>query len=414
MNSDLLATLGILLRFVHVLAAIMWIGNSLLFTWMELSLVPPRKGRDPDDLQGTLDMLHGGGVFHLEKRLLHPQAIPEHLHWFKWQSYTTWLTGFSLLAALFYAGGGNTLLDASKTALPQGAAILLSLGGILGGWLLYNSLWNSPVNTRPGWGIAISLGGLMAAAAFYNQIFNGRAVYLQIGAMMGTAMSANVLFHIMTNQRRFMAALREGKPHDLDLGRQAKRRSLHNHYLTFPVLFLMLSAHFPQLCGAEWNVPALGVIIATLMLVKYLMNARHHYANWLPALGCTVISALGVVSVLITLPSALHAAGWSGPAMPVQKGRQLFVSLGCATCHMDGSSQIAPALAGIYGRPQALESGETALVDDEFLKTAILEPQRQIARGFAPAMPSFKDRISDPQLSDLLAYLRSIGPKPPE
>ncbi len=412
MNSDWLATLGILLRFVHVLAAIMWIGNSLLFTWMELSLRPARKGSDPDNLLGTLDMLHGGGVFHLEKRVLSPDSIPERLHWFKWQSYTTWLTGFSLLAALFYAGGGDALLDGTKTPLPGSIAILASLGGIFGGWLIYNFLWNSPVKNRPLLGIAVSLAVLIAVAASYNQIFNGRAVYLQIGAMMGTLMSANVFFHIMTNQRQFMAALREGKPHDLELSKQAKRRSLQNHYLTFPVLFLMLSAHFPQLYGAEWNVAALAVIVVTLMLVKYLMNSRHHYANWLPALGCVVVMALGLLSLLVSLPAVLHSAGWAGPATPIQEGRNLFVSQGCAACHLEGSSDIAPSLVGLYGTHQDLDTGDRVLVDDTYLRRSLLEPQTQIAKGFSPAMPSFQDRLSEAQIEALLAYIRSIGPPP--
>jgi uncharacterized membrane protein len=412
MNSDWLATLGILLRFVHVLAAIMWIGNSLLFTWMELSLVRPRKGRDPDDLLGTLDMLHGGGVFHLEKRVLHPGAIPERLHWFKWQSYTTWLTGFALLAAVFYAGQGGALLDTSKSSLPGNAAILLSLAGLAGGWLIYNALWNSALKNHPLCGVTISLAGLIAAAAFYNQFFNGRAVYLQIGAMMGTLMSANVFFHIMTNQRRFMAALRAGKPHDLELGKQAKRRSLHNHYLTFPVLFLMLSAHFPQLYGADWNVAALAVIVTALMLVKHLMNTRHHDVNWLPALGCTVFSAIGILSVILTLPPAIQAAGWGRPPAPAEAGRRLFVSQGCAACHMEGSSQIAPSLAGLHGHEQILESGESVMVDDGFIRTAILDPQKQVARGFAPAMPSFRGRLTDAELDELVSYIRSLGGQP--
>lgn len=412
MTSDWLATLGILLRFVHVLAAIMWIGNSLLFTWMELSLVHPRKGRDPDDLLGTLDMLHGGGVFHLEKKVLHPGAIPERLHWFKWQSYTTWLTGFALLAALFYAGQGDALLDASKSRLPGSAAVWLSLAGLAGGWLVYDALWNSMFKDRPLRGIVLSLAGLTATAAFYNQFFHGRAVYLQIGAMMGTLMSANVFFHIMANQRRFMAALREGKPHDLELGKQAKRRSLHNHYLTFPVLFLMLSAHFPQLYGAEWNVAVLAVIVAALMLVKHLMNMRHHYLNWLPALGCTVFASIGILSVLLTLPPALQAAGWGRPPAPTEAGRRLFISQGCAACHMEGSSQIAPSLAGLYGQEQTLESGGSARVDDAFIRTAILEPQKQVARGFAPSMPSYRERLTTAEIDELVSYIRSLTRQP--
>jgi len=409
METDWIGALGILLRFVHVLAAIMWIGNSLLFTWMELSLVAPDPEKDDPDLLGTLDMLHGGGVFHLQKRVMRPEAIPERLHWFKWQSYTTWMTGFALLCALFYSGQGSTLLDATKTNLPEWAGVLLSLTGIVGGWFVYDRIWRSPLKNHLALGTGLTFLLLIATAWGFNQIFNGRAVYLQIGAMMGTLMSANVFFHIMTNQRRFMAALREGQPHDLALGKQAKQRSLHNHYLTFPVLFLMLSAHFPQLCGAEWNVPILAVLIAGLVAVKYLMNARHWQKNWLPALMLTVWAGSAAIYLLAALPAGFHQAGWLPPASP---GHALFVSEGCATCHMQGSSQIAPNLHGIYGREQPMADGSRVTVDDTYLEESILHPQARVVKGFAPAMPSYEGRLSPGQLSELIGYIRSIGPKP--
>lgn len=406
---DVAGAVAVVLRFAHVLAAIMWIGDSLLFTWIELSLVRPVRSRDPDGLLGTLDMLHGGGVFHLEKRVLHPEAIPERLHWFKWQSYTTWLTGFLLLATLFYGGEAGTLIDPTKTSLPNFAGALLSLAGLVGGWLVYDILWRSPLRRHAVAAIAVSFLVLMAVAWAYSLAFNGRAMFLQIGAMLGTMMSANVFFHIIPNQRKFMAALRAGRPHDLNLSRNAKERSLHNHYMTFPVLFLMLSAHFPQLCGAAWNVAVLGVLIPGLALVKFLMNARHFFRHWLPVLCGVVVAGSAVIAVLLALPSALAAR--SGGTPPVAQGRQLFVSKGCAACHVEGSSQLAPELAGIFGTRQALRGGGEAVVDEAYIRESILHPHVRVVEGYAPAMPPYQGRLTEAQMEALVQYVRSLTPE---
>nr|MDH4475400.1 urate hydroxylase PuuD [Verrucomicrobiaceae bacterium] len=243
MESELAGWLSIVFRFVHVLAAIMWIGNSLLFTWMELNLLPPKKnGNDPkenEDLLGYLDMLHGGGVFHLQKKVLHPESIPVPLHWFMWQSYTTWISGVLLLVSVYYTHGVSALLDASKSTLTGSSAIALSVGGLIFGWLIYDLIWRSKLKEQRAIAIPLSLVLILTAAWSYNQCFNGRAVFLQIGAMMATLMTANVFIHIIQNQKKFMVALKAGLPHDLKYGKQAKLRSMHNHYMTFPVLFLM-------------------------------------------------------------------------------------------------------------------------------------------------------------------------------
>ena len=402
--------INVLFRFVHVLAAIMWIGNSLLFTWMELNLIKPEEEKDKDpDLLGQLDMLHGGGVFHLEKRLMHAEAIPERLHWFKWQSYTTWMTGFLLLVALFYSNG-SSLLDATKSQLTPSAAVGLSVAGIIGGWLLYDAVWRSPLKKMPLIGITISLMLLFTAAAFYGTIFNGRALYLQIGAMMGTYMSANVFFHIMGNQHKFMGALRAGQAHDLELGKRAKMRSLHNHYMTFPVLFLMLSAHFPRLHAAEWNVPILVVVVLTLMGVKHLMNSRYHFKPWLACIFGSVVVAGGLIGLFLHLPEA-RATTDSNPLMDpaITAGKKVFETKGCAACHMQGSSQLAPSLHGIYGTTQEMADSSKISVDDAYLRTSILEPQAQIVKGFAPAMPPFKGLLSEEELDQLITYLKWIG-----
>lgn len=404
--------INVLFRFTHVLAAIMWIGNSLLFTWMELNLIPPRKGdtKDPDVL-GTLDMLHGGGVFHMEKRVMHANGIPERLHWFKWQSYTTWITGFVLLAALFWTNG-SSLLDATRTSLSPTAAVLLSVAGLLGGLLVYEGIWRSPLGKKPVLGVVVSLIALFAAAWFYGQIFNGRALYLQIGAMMGTFMSANVFIHIMGNQHKFMRSLQRGDTYDPKFGKAAKSRSLHNHYMTFPVLFLMLSAHFPGLYAADWNVPILIVAVLALMTVKHLMNSRYGFKHWLLWIFGTVFMAAHIIGIFLHLPPPGVLAATAAPMDPsVLRGKTLFQTQTCATCHMQGSAQIAPSLEGIFGKEQELADGSRVLVDDLYLKTSILHPELQIVKGYAPAMPSFAGKLDDDQVSDLIAYIRSLSPE---
>ena len=408
MDSGWIEWVNVLFRFVHVLAAIMWIGNSLLFTWMELNLVKPQ-GRDDPDLLGGLDMLHGGGVFHLEKRLMHADAIPERLHWFKWQSYTTWMTGLVLLIALFYTNG-STLVDATRTNLSSGAAVGLSLAGLIGGWVLYDLIWRSPLKRKPWIGLALSLLLLFGIAALYGSVFNGRALYLQIGAMMGSYMSANVFFHIMGNQHTFMRSLRAGKPHDLELGKRAKMRSLHNHYMTFPVLFLMLSAHFPRLHAAAWNVPILIVVVLTLVGVKHLMNSRYHFKPWLACIFGSVILAGVLIALFLHHPQPREAASGSGAGDPsIAAGRMVFESKGCAACHMQGASQIAPTLHGAYGSMRVLADNSRVLVDAAYIRQSILEPQSQVVKGFAPAMPSFAGVLNEQELSNVIDYLKSLG-----
>ncbi|MBB5351510.1 putative membrane protein [Haloferula luteola] len=406
MESGFSEIAAILLRFAHVVAAIMWIGNSLLFTWMELRLIARRSGAPDDDLIGHLDMLHGGGVFHLEKRILRPGAIPVPLYWFKWQSYTTWLTGFSLLCVLFYRDG-STLADATRSDLSGPASAGLSLAGLVIGWIYYDLLWRSPLGKNLWTGAIGTFVGIAAAAEFYGHYFNGRALYLQIGAMMATWMTANVFVHIMGNQHRFMRALESGQPHDPSFGKRAKSRSLHNHHLTFPVLFLMLSAHFPRLHAADLRVPILLVTILTLVAVKALMNARLHFRAWWIILTALVVSATAIVAALIHRPS-------TSPVNPeITHGRQVFEAMACGSCHMQGVAQIAPSLHGIYGTQQALADGTTVLIDESYLRESILTPQAKIAAGFAPAMPSFQDRLSEEELSALIDYVRSLTPTNP-
>jgi uncharacterized membrane protein len=392
--------LSVIFRFVHVLAAIMWIGNSLLFTWMEFNLIPPKtpsKGPDPE-LLGHLDMLHGGGVFHLQKRVINPAAIPTPLHWFMWQSYTTWISGILLMVSVFYIHGGAALLDSSKSDLPAWGAIGLSAGGIIGWWILYDSIWRTKLMDKPWIAVPLTISLILVSAYLFSQHFNGRAVFLQIGAMLGSAMSANVFFHIIRNQKKFMANLLAGRDHDMKYGMQAKRRSMHNHYMTFPVLFLMLSAHFPQLTRAEHPIAVLGVVIIALMAIKHLMNSRYHFRHWLVSIFGVLMTASVAIGLLISPSQAADASS---------SGARLFVSQGCAACHQTGTDQLAPDLQGIFESTRLLADGSSVLADEIYLRRSILEPQAQVVKGYAAAMPPYA-HLAEEQIDQLVGYLKSL------
>ncbi|MEY3479964.1 MAG: hypothetical protein RIQ71_739 [Verrucomicrobiota bacterium] len=406
--------INIFFRFAHVLAAIMWIGDSLLFTWMEFNLISAKNNAgagkpDDPDLMGSMDMLHGGGVYHLEKRILHADAIPAKLHWFKWQAYTTWLTGFVLLGALFWSNG-STLVDATKTTISPTTAVLFSVAGLFGGWLVYDSIWRSPLGKKPALAVTLSLLSLCAAAWFYAQFFNGRALFLQVGAMMGTFMAANVFVVIMGNQHKFMRSLYSGQAYDPKYGAAAKARSMHNHYMTFPVLFLMLSAHFPSLYAGNWNAPVVMILIIGLMTVKYLMNARYRFKHWLLWIFATVAMSAHLIGIFLHLPSpGVLLEGAAPPDPAVVAGRNLFISQTCATCHMQGSAQLGPSLQNIMATQVKLADGSSVIVDDAYLRNSILRPASQVVEGYAPVMPPFEGKLDDEQLSNLVAYIRSLS-----
>ena len=198
-----------------------------------------------------------------------------------------------------------------------------------------------------------------------------------------------------------MAALVAGQPHDLELGKQAKMRSMHNHYMTFPVLFIMLSAHFPQLISADWLVPILGVIVVALMLVKYLMNVRSVFKGWLVMVFVVVLLACGMIKGLLVLPSTTSDVGLT----EAQIGGKVFVSQGCAVCHQVGSAQLGPDLAKIFNSTVTLNNGATVLADEAYLRESIDRPQAKIVQGYGTTMPPVS--LSSLQRDQLIAYLKT-------
>lgn len=385
----------------------MWIGNSLLFTWMEINLL---EENDNEKSQGCMNMLHGGGIFFLQKRIINPEEIPARLHIFKWQSYTTWISGFVLLVSVFYTRGGTLLLDPSKTDFPAYMGMVISFVSLIVGWFFYDAVWRSPLRNEAWAGIAITFVALLIYSSWLETIFNGRAVFLQMGAMMGTWMSANVRFHIMPNQDKMMENLKVGNPHDLKLGKQAKIRSWHNHYITFPVIFLMVSAHFPSTYGADRNITIAAVIMVGLVIIKHMMNCYRKIPRWKEIIYATFIGGTAVVYGLVTVPPILSEAEEVVQLSPeAEVGQAFFTTMGCQACHLPQPTTIAPSLYGIIGREREFVDGTKLIADEAYIRESIMNSPVKVVKGFAPAMPPYASVISEEQLDQLVAYIQSLS-----
>jgi uncharacterized membrane protein len=270
--------LAFAVRWLHVITGIAWIGSSFYFVALDLGL---KKVPDlPPGAYGEEWQVHGGGFYHIQKYLVAPERLPEHLVWFKWESYATWLSGFAMLAIVYYAGADLFLVDRAVLDVPAWVAILISMASLSIGWLLYDNLCKSKLAESPTTLMVILFLILVAMAWGYTHVFTGRAALLHLGAFTATIMSANVFFVIIPNQTIVVADLKAGRTPDPKYGAIAKLRSTHNNYLTLPVLFLMLSNHYPLAFATEWN-----WLIASLV---FLMGVTiRHYFNTMHATGAT-------------------------------------------------------------------------------------------------------------------------------
>ncbi len=252
MDPYLRDVLDVLLRMLHVTAGIAWIGASFYFVRLDLALRPPKSAEDTDaGVAGEFWGVHGGGLYHSQKYRLAPAEMPEPLHWFKWEAYTTWLSGFALMVVLYYFDAGVRLVDPTVADLSDWSAIALSIGGLVLAWIVYDVLCRT-LGQRSQLGLAIVGVALVALAAWgAGELFAARAAYLQVGAMLGTIMAANVLLVIIPAHRKLVAAMDDGREPDAAPLLEAKNRSVHNNYLTLPVLFTMLAGHFAFTFGAD-------------------------------------------------------------------------------------------------------------------------------------------------------------------
>jgi uncharacterized membrane protein len=334
MEIDVTAWLGLALRWFHLMLGIMWIGASFYFVWLDLALRPAKSKADRDaGVSGEVWAVHGGGFYHKQKYLVAPEGMPEDLHWFKWEAYLTFISGFALLCLMYYFNADMYLIDKAKMALTPVQATLTGLFFLGGGWLFYDELCKSPLGDNVKVFSVIWAAALVGAAYLLDQMFTGRGAFIHVGAMIGTAMTANVFAVIIPNQKKVVAALLAGEKPDAKYGKIAKQRSMHNNYMTLPVLLIMISNHYPILYSGEWG----WAILAGLGLSSWPFR---HFFN-LKDRGITNywFAVAGMAGFAFTI---LAASGLFSPAKPVEAAAAVtpaevrqIVRTHCSGCHSD-------------------------------------------------------------------------------
>jgi uncharacterized membrane protein/plastocyanin len=280
MDQDSFDWLLLLLRWLHITVAVTWIGTSIFFMWLDRSFKVNPESKNEGHV-GEVWMVHGGGFYHVEKLKMGPTKVPKELHWFKWEAYWTWMSGFALVVLIFYTGDGTFLLDETVSSVTYTQGILIGLFSMFGSWFYYDFLWERKIaRDSPLLGHFLTLAWFFGMSYFLCHTLSGRAAYIHIGGMIGTWMTANVFMRIIPRQLKMVEASREGKPVNQEWGVNAKNRSTHNTYFTLPVIFIMLSNHFPATYGHELNwlvlllISAAGAAIRQFFVIRLSRPAR--------------------------------------------------------------------------------------------------------------------------------------------
>jgi uncharacterized membrane protein len=372
--------LSFAVRWTHVITAIAWIGSSFYFIALDLGL---RKTPSlPPLAHGEEWQVHGGGFYHIQKYLVAPDFLPEHLTWFKWESYFTWLSGFMLLIVVYYFGADLFLIDRHVLDVPNWAGILISLGSIVIGWYIYDLLCKSPVGNSTG-GLMLALFVVLTGMSYiYTLLFTGRAAMLHMGAFTATIMAANVAMIIIPNQKIVVADLKAGRVPDAKYGKVAKQRSLHNNYLTLPVIFFMLSSHYPLAFATKWNWIIASLIFLEGAIIRHWFNTRHAKKgnpHW----------TWGAAVVIFLVIAWLSAAGKPGDTQQdiASASAQPFLTAAhfpavrdvimgrCSMCHT-----AEPVYEGVLEAPKGVRLDTDAAIANHAEQIAI-------QAGFSAAMP---------------------------
>lgn len=350
--------LGFAVRWLHVITAMAWIGASFYFIALDLGLrkVPNM----PAGASGEEWQVHGGGFYHIQKYLVAPANMPDHLIWHKWQSYTTWLSGAALLMIIYWAGAELYLIDAQKMELLQWQGILISAASLTIGWIIYDVLCKSKLGERPTLLMVLLFVLLVVMAYGYNQIFTGRAALLHLGAFTATIMTANVFFIIMPNQRIVVKDLQEGRTPDAKYGKIAKLRSTHNNYLTLPVIFLMLSNHYPLAFATDYNWLIAALVFLMGVTIRHYFNTMHSTGKG-PHWTWLVTTVLFIAIMALSTAPLRHDTYEEAEARDLTKLEQIFASADgfedaasivpgrCAMCHAR-----EPGYDGIHYAPKGI------------------------------------------------------------
>jgi uncharacterized membrane protein len=371
------------LRWLHVIAAMAWIGTSFYFVLLDQSLRSPKEERDrAAGVGGELWEVHGGGFYHVQKYVVAPPRLPDHLAWFKWEAYTTWLSGFGLMIVLYYLEASSTLVKPGSD-LDAWVAVVISLALLAAAWVAYDVLNRLVSDARVLWPILFVLVALSAWGS--AELFAPRAAWLQVGAMIGTVMAANVFVVIIPAHWELIRAKEAGREPDPEPGIQAKQRSVHNNYLTLPVVLTMLAGHFPFAYGADnaW------LVLVALMVIgawaRLFFNLRHAGTThwWMPVAGLAAFVALAVV-----VDRSEDSAAPAATPADVAHGKQLFLSAGCAGCHT-----LADAGAtGTVGPNLDAAHPSDSLVAER-------------VRDGKGVMPSFAGELDDAEIAAVAAYV---------
>lgn len=380
-------------RWVHVIASIMWVGNSLLFNWLDRNL-RPSKDAAPGSL-GEIWLLHSGAFYYVDKTLLGGRALPRPLHWFVVQAMTTWGSGVALLIAVYWAGGRAAMTDPGVASLSHNHAVIVGIAAIVVGSALYDSMQRLVAPRAPRAAAIVWTTGLTAISIALTQLLSGRAAFLHVGAMLGTIMAMNVAHTIMPSQRQLVASIGEGGIADPAVSARAKRVSIHNNYFVFPVIALMASSHFPAVYANRLSWLLLLIIVAGGAAVRHVLNTRYTTRTWPAVLTATMIAGVAGLYAVMRLGAASPIPVTADSSAPVTFAEvRSVIDRRCTACHsahpsdltfgavpggvrFDTPDEIESRVARIYDRAVATRTMPPAN------KTAMTEAERDLLRRWA-------------------------------
>jgi uncharacterized membrane protein len=356
--------LDLLVRWLHVIAAIAWIGASFYFIALDNHLRPPDDEADAErGVGGEAWEIHGGGFYQVQKYRVAPRTLPEPLHWFKWEAYTTWLSGFALLIVLYYVNADTYLIDRSVADLRPWQAIAISVALLGAAWLVYDVLCRRIPNDLA---LAAVLTVLVTLAAWgVSRLFSGRAEYIQIGSMLGTMMAGNVVFVIIPAHWELIRAKQAGREPDAAAGLRAKQRSVHNNYLTLPVVFTMISNHFPITYGHSYSWLILVALLVIGAWVRHFFNLRQtgQTAWWIP-----VTAALAIAGLAVAIRPHNSSGGTAVPFTQVQA----IVEARCVPCHSAHPTMVdAPPMGLVFDTPKQI-AAQASLIEQVAVRTKVM------------------------------------------
>ena len=359
-----------LVRWVHVIAGIAWIGSSFYFIALDLSLKPGKQL--PSEAHGQAWQVHGGGFYNMVKYLVAPKQMPDELTWFKWEAYGTWISGIALMALVYYASAGLYMIDLEILDITELQAVAISIGGIILGWAIYDGLCRSPLGRNDVYLAVAGFVFLVILSYGYTQIFSARGAFMQMGVTIGTMMVANVLMVIIPGQKKVVVALKAGDAPDPVYGMRGKQRSLHNNYLTLPVIFVMIGGHYPAIFATSYSWVILGLVLIIGAVIRHFFNTKHKgkpapYWTW------AVAAVLSVLAMMLSYAGSPARAGVDAASYgnhdEIHTAAVELVIERCSACHAQ-----EPLWEGLAFAPKGIyletEAEAVKLVDDIFWQAA--------------------------------------------